>query len=75
LKGARAIDALAVGHAGVIASWRMDDNSLLTIACNLGAEEVEFLMPDGALLFASSDTAARRARLVAYSTVVVLGRT
>ena len=53
----------------------MDDNSLLTIACNLGAEEVEFLMPDGALLFASSDTAARRARLVAYSTVVVLGRT
>jgi maltooligosyltrehalose trehalohydrolase len=78
LKGARAIDANAPGRASVVASWRMADDSLLTIACNLGADEVEFLMPHGALLFASSDTAARRAasgRLVPYSTVAVLGRT
>jgi malto-oligosyltrehalose trehalohydrolase len=78
LKGAQAVDAHAVGPASVIASWRMADGSLLAIACNLGADEVEFLMPDGALLFTSSDTTARRAaagRLAPYSTVAVLGRT
>jgi malto-oligosyltrehalose trehalohydrolase len=77
LKGARAVDAHAVGDASVIASWRMADQSLLTMACNLGADEVECLMPDGALLFASSDTAAQSAaagRLTPYSTVAVLGQ-
>jgi maltooligosyltrehalose trehalohydrolase len=78
LKDARAVDAHAIGHASVIASWRMADQSLLTIACNLGAEEAQCLMPDGALLFANNDTAVQSAaagRLTPYSTVAVLGQT
>jgi maltooligosyltrehalose trehalohydrolase len=78
LKDALADDARAIGHASVIASWRMADDSLLTIACNLGADEVEMLMPDGAVLFASDDKAARSAaagRLAPYSTLAVLDST
>jgi maltooligosyltrehalose trehalohydrolase len=78
LKGARAVDAHVLGDASVAASWRMADESVLSIACNLGAGEVEWAMPDGSLLFTGSDSTARSAatgRLAPYSTVAVLGRT
>lgn len=77
LKGARAIAASTLDFAAVTASWRMADARVLTIACNLGADEVEMVMPNAPLLFATSETAARSAalgRLAPYSTVAVLGR-
>jgi maltooligosyltrehalose trehalohydrolase len=77
LKGARAVAARALGAASVTASWRMADDSVLAIACNLGADEVELAMPKEALLFATNETAARSAalsRLAPYSTVATLGR-
>jgi maltooligosyltrehalose trehalohydrolase len=77
LKGAKAIVARALGAAAVTASWRMADDRLLSIACNLGADEVELALPEGVLLFASSDLAASSVttgRLAPYSTVATLGR-
>jgi maltooligosyltrehalose trehalohydrolase len=77
LKGARAITARALDSAGVTASWRMADARVLTIACNLGGNEIEMVMPNAPLLFATSEAAARGAalgRLAPYSTVAVLGR-
>jgi maltooligosyltrehalose trehalohydrolase len=78
LKGARAITAHAVGPASVTASWRMADDCTLAIACNLGADQVELAMPNGRLLFASNEAAARSAaagRLFPYATVAVLAGT
>ena len=78
LKGAKAIAARALGATAVTASWRMADDRVLSIACNLGADEVQLAGCDEALLFASSDDAARSVtagRLAPYSTVVALGRT
>jgi maltooligosyltrehalose trehalohydrolase len=75
LAGARAADARAVGSAAVIASWRMGDNALLTIAANLGAEAAEIPRLHGRTLFASSDAArqaAEQGQLAPYSTVAVL---
>ena len=75
LAGARAVDARAVASAAVIASWRMGDGSLLSIAVNLGADAAEMPKPQGRLLFASNDAAARAAgqgRLEPCSTVAVL---
>ena len=77
LKGAKAIAARALGAAAVTASWRMADDRLLSIACNLGADEVELALAQGVLLFASSDLAASSVttgRLAPYSTVATLGR-
>jgi maltooligosyltrehalose trehalohydrolase len=77
LKGARAVASRALGAASVTASWRMADDSVLAIACNLGDDDVELAMPKEPLLFATSETAARSAavgRLAPYSTVAVLGR-
>jgi hypothetical protein len=53
----------------------MGDNSLLTIAVNLGAEAEEIPRHRGRLLFASCDAAAlaaRQGRIEPYSTVAVL---
>jgi maltooligosyltrehalose trehalohydrolase len=78
LKGAKAIAARALGATAVTASWRMADDRVLSIACNLGADEVQLAGCDETLLFASSDDAARSVtagRLAPYSTVVALGRT
>ena len=75
LAGARAVDARAIGSAAVIASWRMGDSSLLTIAVNLGAEAAEIPRHRGRLLFASSDAAAlaaQQGRIEPYSTVAML---
>ena len=55
LKGAKAIAARALGATAVTASWRMADDRVLSIACNLGADEVQLADRDGRLLFASSD--------------------
>ncbi len=75
LRGARALDANAVGTAAVIAHWRMGDGTLLTIAANLGQDAAEMSVPQGRVLFASSAAAAEaagRGRLDPYSTIVVL---
>jgi maltooligosyltrehalose trehalohydrolase len=75
LPGARSVDARAVGPAAVTACWRMGDNSLLTIAVNLGAETAEIPWHQTRLLFASSDLAgqaALRGRLEPHSTVAAL---
>jgi malto-oligosyltrehalose trehalohydrolase len=75
LAGARAVDARAISSGAVTASWRMGDNSLLTIAVNLGAEAAEIPRHRGRLLFASSDAAAlaaQQGRIGPYSTVAML---
>lgn len=75
LKGARAVNARAVGDSAVVAHWRMGDNALLTIGTNLGAENVAMPVHQGRLLFASSPAAAEACnsgRLEPYATVVVL---
>lgn len=77
LRGARATDAVVLGPAAVLAQWRMGDNSLLTIACNLGPDAVELPKQQDRLLFASSAAAEQAAvagRLASYSTMAFLSR-
>ena len=52
LHGAQALGAAAIGPAAVVARWRLADATILTIALNLGAEEVEFPDVSGELLWA-----------------------
>ncbi|MFZ0425310.1 MAG: malto-oligosyltrehalose trehalohydrolase [Xanthobacteraceae bacterium] len=78
LKGARAVNARAVAAQAVVAHWRMGDNSLLTIGCNLGPDAAEMPVHQGRLLFATSaaaEQAAHHGRLEPYCTIAVLGRT
>ena len=75
LKGARAIEASALGAAAVLASWRMGDGAILTIAANLGGEPARLDPPRARALFESTSGAAARAQngsLAARSTVVFL---
>jgi maltooligosyltrehalose trehalohydrolase len=75
LKGACPLDARAVGPASVLAQWRMGDNSLLTIACNLGPVAAGIPPQESQPLFASSQAAAQRASagwIEPYSTVAAL---
>jgi maltooligosyltrehalose trehalohydrolase len=77
LKGAVSVAARALGSAAVTASWRMADGCLLSIACNLGADEIESPKSEGSLIFATSDSTARsiaRGRLTPYSAVATLAR-
>jgi maltooligosyltrehalose trehalohydrolase len=55
LAGTRAIDASAVGPAAVVASWRLGDGSVLTLATNLAAEPARCARPEGGTLFATGD--------------------
>jgi maltooligosyltrehalose trehalohydrolase len=72
LEGARSLDAYAAGQAAVIARWRLGDGTVLTVACNLGADTVVLAPPPGRLLFASqSDSYA--GRLPAHCTIAYLG--
>ena len=50
LKGARAIEASALGAAAVLASWRMGDGAILTIAANLGGAPVRLDPPQARAL-------------------------
>ena len=59
LKGATSVAARALGPAAVTASWRMGDECLLSIACNLGADEIGLPRSEGTLIFTSSDLATR----------------
>jgi maltooligosyltrehalose trehalohydrolase len=75
LKGARAIEASALGAAAVLASWHMGDGAILTIAANLGGAPVRLDPPRARALFESTAGAAAGAQngsLVARSTVAFL---
>jgi malto-oligosyltrehalose trehalohydrolase len=75
LKGARAVNARAVGESAVVAHWRMGDNALLTIGINLGAAAVAMPAHQGRILFASSPAvgeSCRAGRLEPFATVAVL---
>ena len=75
LAGARAVEAHAVGAGAVVAQWRMGDDTLLTIAANLGATRIATQTLQGRLLFASSPVAAQSVKagwLEAFTTVAVL---
>jgi maltooligosyltrehalose trehalohydrolase len=56
LVGAESMGANAIGPKAVLARWRLGDGSLLTIATNLGTDEVSFQTPAGQLLFATGTT-------------------
>jgi maltooligosyltrehalose trehalohydrolase len=75
LSHARACDARAVTPAAVIARWRMGDDSILTLATNLGREPAMIPPLRDKVLFATSETAreaAQNGRLEAYSTIALL---
>jgi malto-oligosyltrehalose trehalohydrolase len=75
LAGTQALDAAALGPAAVMAHWRMGDNALLTLACNLGSEPVATPRQQGRLIFASSEAAGAglyAGRLAPFSTVALL---
>jgi maltooligosyltrehalose trehalohydrolase len=61
LKGARALDAFAMGEAAVSARWRMADGAVLTIVANLAGEPVRLDPPRGRILFESAPGAAAQA--------------
>jgi maltooligosyltrehalose trehalohydrolase len=67
LPGAQSIGATGIGTTAVLASWRLGDGAVLTLACNLGVTETT-ADPDlsdqdfGTLLFESEAGAAERAR-------------
>jgi maltooligosyltrehalose trehalohydrolase len=76
LAGARSLKASAVSGAAILASWRLGEGSVLTIASNLGAEAGTLAeAPLGRVLFESTADAGERARasvLVARTTVAFL---
>ncbi len=75
LPRARARDAHAVGPAAVIARWRMGDDSILTLATNLGSELAVIPPLRDKVLLATSETAreaAQNGRLDPYSTIALL---
>lgn len=55
IEGASALAARAIGKAAVIASWRLGDGSVLTIACNLDSEPLKCRAPEGDILFESKE--------------------
>jgi maltooligosyltrehalose trehalohydrolase len=46
LRGVVSEGAQAIGPAAIVAHWRLDDGTRLTIACNLGKEAVTAAVPD-----------------------------
>jgi 1,4-alpha-glucan branching enzyme len=54
LVGARSLGTSVLGSAAVEAAWRLGDDSVLTIALNLGAEPAETSAPPGRNLFESA---------------------
>jgi len=45
LSGCEAISAQAIADKAVVARWELGDESILTIACNLGDDDAEFALP------------------------------
>jgi malto-oligosyltrehalose trehalohydrolase len=75
LEDAKAMAAHAAGTAGALARWRLADESVLTIACNLAREACPIEPPDGRLLFESRTDAGEHAlhgRLDGLATVAFL---
>ena len=70
LNRTRSLGADAIGDKAVLATWRMGDGAILTIACNLGASAVSIAPPQGTLLFSTGTFAA--GTLPAHSTCVWL---
>jgi maltooligosyltrehalose trehalohydrolase len=63
LTGARSLKASVLGSGAVEAAWSLGDGSVLTIAVNIGAEEVAFVSePPGHMLFESAAGAGARVR-------------
>jgi maltooligosyltrehalose trehalohydrolase len=63
LVGVRSLGAAAVSRAAVLASWQMGDGSILTIACNLGADDARIVAPGGRCLFESRPGEVEKARV------------
>lgn len=63
LPGTRALGAEALGAASVRAAWRLGNGAELTIAANLGPDEVSLLPGRGALLAAEPEAASSPGRL------------
>ena len=57
LRDCRSLGASTVGEAGVVARWRLNDGSVLTIAINLDSHSVE-IDASGDLIFASDNERA-----------------
>ncbi|MGH7040729.1 MAG: DUF3459 domain-containing protein, partial [Acetobacteraceae bacterium] len=75
IERARSIAAQPLGSAAVLASWRLAEHGVLSIAANLGAAAVAMPPLGGRLLFATDGPAEGRARageLVAHATVAAL---
>jgi maltooligosyltrehalose trehalohydrolase len=66
LPGTRAINAVAVGPAAVLARWRLGDGAVLTLATNLSLRPASGSCPEGEILFATGEF------LGAHSTVALL---
>ncbi|MGE0714939.1 MAG: malto-oligosyltrehalose trehalohydrolase [Alphaproteobacteria bacterium] len=77
LDGARALGAAAAGPAAVVARWRLGDGLVLTIATNLGPEQVTCDPPVGSPLFATRRPAVgalRRGSIPPHTTAAFLER-
>jgi maltooligosyltrehalose trehalohydrolase len=61
LAGARALGAVAIGPAAVMARWRMGDGAILGLAVNLDAAPVPVDLPQGRVLFEGIGGAAASA--------------
>ena len=75
LIGARAVNAVVLGQAAVLAQWTMGDGSLLTVATNLGSAAVDMPKEQGRVLFGSSEATEKvisADRLDPHSTIVIL---
>jgi maltooligosyltrehalose trehalohydrolase len=72
LVGTRAIDAVVLGPAAVLARWRMGDGAVLAIAINLGLEACALSPPRGAHVFETRQGAVDRGELRARSTAIFL---
>ncbi|MCF8532786.1 MAG: malto-oligosyltrehalose trehalohydrolase [Reyranella sp.] len=76
LAGAKSLGAWPVGELAVVASWRMSDAAILTIATNLGRTPCKLTPPDGRIVFeqrAGDGDRIQRGELGAHTTVVLLG--
>ena len=73
LKGARAIQAEAIGPGAVFAQWRLDD-AVLALATNLGLEPCTLEQPAGRLIFETTGGAEALSdgKLSPYTTLAFL---
>jgi len=71
IPGSRSTGAHAIGKAAVLGSWRLGNDTSLTLASNFGATPVAFTPPPGRLIFAGTDEPVETA-LPAYSTLAYL---